>query len=85
MILVGNKYCGYHSRGGSLFENKSCFALLDWGYQANVKKWAVANLGKYNLDPHQCWNHNRIIDQLTLHDFGIVERLGNGPPEEGII
>ena len=77
ILFVRNHSIGDNSRGGSLIGNKFCFALLDWGYQASVKRWAVANLGRYGLDPNGRWNENRIFPRLTQHDQETVNDIRN--------
>ena len=58
---------GDGSRGGSLFGNFYCFAILDWSYEARTRRgWAVANLGRWGLNPHQAWNQNRMDNQLPI-------------------
>ena len=68
MILVLNNRCFEASRGGSLFGNKFCFALVDWGHELRtIRAWSAANVGHFgvaNLTLTQRWNQRRMDNFL---------------------
>ena len=46
VLLIRKGKSGESSHGGSLFENRYCFALLDWGYLSQGRqRWGIANIG----------------------------------------
>ena len=50
VLFVRTMHNDNNGRGGSLFANNYCFALLDWGFSGKAKRaWRVANLARFGV------------------------------------
>ena len=77
VLFVRSNLNGTNGRGGFLFGNNYCFALLNWGFSGRShRSWVVANLAQFDIpDPSQRWHQPTMDELLPEHTHMELEEF----------